>query len=84
VATVEFDRTVRGVEVTIFADRFTEDLSVGMFLGPEEISAETRDGKPFDLTSEEEEKLGSEATEIFLARDQAAEEAELKHWFKGG
>jgi hypothetical protein len=83
-ATVEFDRTVRGVEVTIFADRFTEDPSVGMFLGPEEISAETHDGKPFDLTSEEEEKLGSEATEIFLARDQDAEEAELRHWLKRG
>jgi hypothetical protein len=64
-ACVEFEKTIRGTEVIVFADHFTEDRSTGLNLGPEDVWAETTDGAVFDLTYEETEQLGIEATDIY-------------------
>jgi hypothetical protein len=66
-ATVDFEKTIRGNDVTVFARSFTEDVSVGLNLGPEEVWAETEDGELFDLTDAEIEQLGIEATEFYLS-----------------
>jgi hypothetical protein len=65
---IEFERTVRGIEVTIIAQEFEEDHSVGLNLGPNILYATTEDGKDFELTELELEKYGREATEIFIGR----------------
>jgi hypothetical protein len=58
---IEFFRTIRGVEVQVFAASFDGDPSVGINLGPEEVWAETLDG--------ELEELGIAATERYLDED---------------
>lgn len=63
---IEFTKTIRGTEVTVFADHFDGDPSTGMEIGPEEVWARTLDGSEFELTDEEQEHLGIEATEAYL------------------
>jgi len=63
---IELTKTVRGTEVTVFAEDFDGDPSVGIGIGPESVWAETLDGTPFELTDEEVEKFGIEATECYL------------------
>jgi hypothetical protein len=64
-ATIEFDRTIRGTEVRIFADSFDGDPSTGVGFGPEELWAKTHEGEEFELTDEEIDSLSVEATEIY-------------------
>ena len=53
---------VRGIPVYICADEFTEDQSVGMNWGPEQITAFRRDDATvFELTSEETDFWSCEA-----------------------
>jgi hypothetical protein len=66
---VEFSRTIRGVEVQVFADSFEGDDETGIPYGPEEVWAETLDGEPFELTDEEAEFLGMAATDMYLGDD---------------
>jgi hypothetical protein len=68
-AQIEFDDTIDGKPVCVFADRFEEDLSVGIHLGPEEVWAETPDGQAIELSPKEEERLGIKATDIYLAEE---------------
>lgn len=63
---VELEREVRGVKVVVHANNFTEDPSVGIRLGPDEVYAKTEDGKDFELTEEEEIRFSTEATDSFL------------------
>lgn len=62
---VSFEKTIRGVEVTIHADHFDSDPSVGIGLGPDELWAETADGTEFALTDEEVDQLSIEATDRY-------------------
>lgn len=62
---VEFEREIRGRTVTIFADCFSQDPTVGIGLGPDELWAEI-DGKPFELTDEEYSQMCELATEVFI------------------
>lgn len=66
---MNFIKTIRGVDVEVHADKFDGDPSVGIGIGPEEVWAETLDGEPFELTDEEVEQLGIEATEAYLDDD---------------
>lgn len=66
---ISFFRVVRGVEVEIIATDFDGDPSVGIGIGPEDVSAKTMEGDPFDLTDEEVERLGIEATEIYYDQE---------------
>jgi hypothetical protein len=66
---VEFNQTIRGVEVQVFANSFYGDPSVGIGYGPEEVWAEKLDGEPFELTDEEADVLGMVATDIYLGDD---------------
>lgn len=63
---VEFERTIRDRPVTIYADCFSQDPTVGIGLGPDELWAETEDGKSFELTDDEYSELCRAATEIFI------------------
>lgn len=67
---IELTRTVRGTEVSVFADNFDGDPSVGLPYGPEDVWAKTIDGQPFELTDEEVERFGIEATEAYLDDDE--------------
>ena len=62
---VEFEKTIRGVEVTVHADNFDSDPSVGIGLGPDELWAETDAGAEFALTDEEVDQLSIEATDRY-------------------
>lgn len=62
---IEFDRVVRGVEVTIHATDFDGDDSVGIPYGPETVYATNESGDDFPLTDEEVDKFGIEATEAY-------------------
>lgn len=75
---IEFFKTIRGTEILVFAKHFVEDQFVGLTLGPDEVWAETLDGTAFDLTDEEVEQLGIEATEAFLGREDAIEMSDLQ------
>jgi hypothetical protein len=57
------DTVIRGKEVTVFADAFGEDLSVGINWGPEEVWAEDLHGNNFELTDEEFEDFAIRAAE---------------------
>ncbi len=64
---IDFSKTVRGVDVTVFASNFSYDPSVGIVrFGPDDVWAKTEDGSDFELTEEEEEQLGIEASELVL------------------
>lgn len=60
---------MRGVEVEITASEFDGDESVGIAIGPEDVSAKTMEGDPFDLAVEEVERLAIEATEIYYDQE---------------
>lgn len=62
---VSFEKTIRGVEVTVHADNFDSDPSVGIGLSPDELWAETTDGTEFALTDEEVDQLSIEATDRY-------------------
>lgn len=62
--TIEFDRIIRGTEVTIYATDFDGDESVGISYGPETIYALDMNGNDFELTEEEVEKFTIEASKI--------------------
>lgn len=66
---IVFFSVVRGVEVEITASDFDGDESVGIGIGPEDVSAKTMEGDPFELTDEEADKLGIEATEIYYDQE---------------
>jgi hypothetical protein len=63
---IQFDRVVRGVEVTVTAEDFDGDESVGVPIGPETVYAETLSGEPFDLTDDEVETFGIQASESYF------------------
>ena len=63
-AEVEFLDVVRGVGITVFADNFTSDESVGIGYGPDELWAETDDGTEMELTDDEYERLVDEAVKL--------------------
>jgi len=65
---IQFDKIIRGAQVTIFANHFVEDKSVGLLFRPDEIWAETMDGVDFPLTSEEVDLFSEEAAELFRNR----------------
>src|SRR6185312_5987883 len=59
---VDFFETIRGVEVKVVARNFTEDASVGIGLGPDEVYANVLNedgtvGEIFELTDAESEAL---------------------------
>ena len=62
---VSFFAIVRGVKVEIFASNFDGDPSVGLEIGPEEVWAKTVGGKIFELTDQETEQFGIEASKIY-------------------
>lgn len=69
-ATIEFFRVIRGVEVKVCADSFDGDPSTGVGFGPEELWAvrlggDGKDAGDFELADEEIELLSIEATEIY-------------------
>lgn len=66
---ITFFRTIRNVELKIFADDFEYDPDVGIECGPEQIWAETLDGEDFDLTPQEEDEMSVIATDIYLSDD---------------
>lgn len=67
---MEFSRTVRGVDITVFAANFSYDPSVGIVrFAPDDVWAKTDDGSDFELTEEEEEQLADEAVESMLSGD---------------
>lgn len=66
---ISFFSVVRSVEVEIIATDFDGDPSVGIGIGPEQVWAKTLEGEPFELTDEEAEKLGIEATEIWYDQE---------------
>lgn len=66
---IQMDRVVRGVEVTVTAEDFDGDESVGIAIGPETVCAETLSGEPFELTDEEVETFGIQATELYFESD---------------
>jgi hypothetical protein len=68
-ARIDFFRTIRGIEVQVFADSFEGDDDTGIPYGPEDVWAETLDGEPFELTDEEAEELGMAATDMYLGDD---------------
>ena len=49
----------------LFADNFDGDPSVGIGIGPENVWATTLDGKPFELTDDEVEQFGIEASKCY-------------------
>lgn len=57
---LEFDRTVRGVEVTVIATDFD---SVGGAYGPSTVYATDENGSDFTLTDEEVEQFTIEASQ---------------------
>lgn len=57
-----FMRTVRGVEIEVHAINFDGDPSVGIEYGPQDVYAETLDGKSFELTEEEVDQFTIEAS----------------------
>lgn len=68
---MELFRTIRGVEVKVIADDFETDEDVGLSAYPQEIYAvklndDGTDGEPFELTDEESEKIGIEASEAYF------------------
>jgi hypothetical protein len=63
---IQFDRVVRGVEVTVTAEDFDGDESVGVPIGPETVYAETLSGELFDLTDDEVETFGIQASEAYF------------------
>jgi hypothetical protein len=64
---VELEKVIRGVAVTVYANNFEEDRSVGLNLGPDEMYAKTEDGAEFELTDDEQSALAEEATEEYLS-----------------
>lgn len=63
---IEFSATVRGVEITIHAEQFDGDPSVGIPYGPEAVYATREDnGEDFPLTDEEAGTFGIEAMESY-------------------
>jgi len=63
---IQFDTQVRGTNVTVAASKFFSDHSVGMELGPEEVVCIADGGDEIELTDEEFERLGIEATRIYV------------------
>ncbi len=66
---MRFDKVIRGVEVVVVAEEFDGDDSVGMAVAPEVVYAETLDGEPFELTSEEVDTLTVEASQMYYEND---------------
>jgi hypothetical protein len=68
--TIEFSKEIRGVEVWITAEDFSGDESVGIGIGPDCVTAKRLDNaEDFELTDDEVEAIGIEATESYLADD---------------
>lgn len=61
--TIELTKTIRGTEVIVYASSFDGDPSVGIPYGPDEVWAKDLNGNSFELTDDEVEKFGIEATE---------------------
>lgn len=60
----EIETVVRFVQVTVFGDNYTEDRSVGLNFGPDDVWAEKEDGSNFELTEKEQEEFGIKLAEI--------------------
>lgn len=64
---IKFDYKVNGRMVTVCADNFTEDPSVGLYLGPEELWIEDPEtGKEEPIPEALEYELSRIATDIYL------------------
>lgn len=63
---INFLDVIRDIDVEVFADNFTEDTSVGIPFGFDNIWAKTLDGKDFELTEKEQESLSIIATDLIL------------------
>lgn len=66
---ITLEKTIRETEVTVYFDKFDGDPSVGINFGPEEVWAEDKDGKPFELTDQEIQDLSMEAVECYHDQD---------------
>lgn len=66
------------VEVTVYADHFVSDHSVGIGLYPEELRAADAFGIDVPLTDEEAEELSDKAVEAYQSIDDAADAADLR------
>ena len=62
---IEFEKTIRGVEVTVYADNFYSDHSVGIEFGPDEVYATKDNGEDFELTEQEIVDLSGEAIDLY-------------------
>lgn len=70
----EIDTEIRGVKVTVFGSNYTEDASVGINFGPDEVWAETVDGDDFELTENEIDDFSEKLANIESERLAAFEE----------
>lgn len=64
----EIDTTIRGISVTVFGSNYSEDSSVGIQFGPEDVWAETEDGQYFKLTDDEENDFYGQLADIEAER----------------
>ncbi len=60
----EIETVIRGTCVTVYGDNYTEDPSVGLGFGPEEVWAELPDGSQFELTDDEENDFSQKLADI--------------------
>lgn len=60
----EIETVIRGTCVTVYGDNYTEDPSVGLGFGPEEVWAEDAEGNQFQLTDDEEDNFGQRLADI--------------------
>lgn len=59
---MEYKKTIRGHDVTVHAELFTEDPSVGVPLGPDEIWAVDEYGHDFELEEHELDEIAEETS----------------------
>ena len=60
-----FNRTIRGIELEIFAEDFDGDPSIGIPYTAQHIYAIDEDGQDFQLTNNEVEQISIEATKAY-------------------
>jgi hypothetical protein len=67
--TIRFSHTLRGLECDVEASEFDYDPTVGINLGPNQITATTSERVEIELTDKELEELSGIATDCYLSDD---------------